>query len=341
MKGKVLLIVALALTTLLASVSYADVTELVSIDTNGSQFNDPVWLGSISATGRYVVFIASTPGLYEQVYLRDRYSNKTESVSGAGFSSGHHPSVSKDGRYVVFASWTTAPPYTSNIYLRDMMSGDIELVNVDSYGQTHDGGSDSPTISSNGRYVIFYSQAALSAEACETSQIYRRDLQMGITELVSVSTSGGCSNNYHYPQSISYDGRYVAFSSAGTNLVPNDTNNKADVFVRDMQTGVTERVSVNSMGNESNGLSMNSDMSGDGMYVVFESTATNLDGYDNNNRTDCFLHNRNNGVTEVITDLMMMVPADGCFTKDQLQRKVYCISDGGREHGTRRFKRVG
>ncbi|HZN63277.1 MAG TPA: hypothetical protein VFC90_12800, partial [Planctomycetota bacterium] len=98
--------------------------------------------------------------------------------------------------------------------------------------------------------------------------------------------------------SISEDGRFVAFQSYASNLVPFDTNGQSDIFVRDTQTNVTTRVSVNSFGTEGNSASSEPFISPTGRYVVFTSTATNLAGVaDTNSQQDIFLHDRTAGTT--------------------------------------------
>lgn len=98
---------------------------------------------------------------------------------------------------------------------------------------------------------------------------------------------------------VSDDGRWVAFKSRAPNLVPDDTNNATDVFVKDMQTGAVERVSVSTDGTEANENSAFTglDMSADGRYVVFDSGATNLVADDTNGRRDVFIHDRTEGTT--------------------------------------------
>jgi len=91
------------------------------------------------------------------------------------------------------------------------------------------------------------------------------------TERVSISTNGSASNGHSFEPSISADGRYVAFSSYADNLVANDTNGYADVFVRDRILNTTERVSVSSTGEQGNSDSSEPSISGDGRYVVFTS----------------------------------------------------------------------
>ena len=101
--------------------------------------------------------------------------------------------------------------------------------------------------------------------------------QTGTTTRVNTDSSGneatgGPSNR----PALSADGRYVAFHSIATNLVAGDTNATWDVFVHDRQTGITERLSVDSSGSQGNACSMRPAISGDGRYVAFLSDATNL-----------------------------------------------------------------
>jgi len=96
---------------------------------------------------------------------------------------------------------------------------------------------------------------------------------------------------------ISGDGRFVAFKSGGPNLVPGDTNNAADVFVRDRLTGQTTRISVSSSGMQGNGNSLDADISADGRFVVFTSAADNLVAGDTNNAPDIFCHDRQTATT--------------------------------------------
>ena len=112
----------------------------------------------------------------------------------------------------------------------------------------------------------------------------------GETTRVSVDSAGVEGNSYSYGPSISSDGRYVAFWSQASNLVPNDTNGAADVFVHDRQTGQTTMVSVDSAGVEGNSYSYGPSISSDGRYVAFESEASNLVPNDTNGTRDVFVH---------------------------------------------------
>jgi len=123
-----------------------------------------------------------------------------------------------------------------------------------------------------------------------------RDLAAGTTELVSAGF-GGQPSDGRWP-AISGDGRFVAFSSWASDLVPGDTNGFADVFVRDRATGVTTRVSVDSTGVEGNGPSQFPDITADGRLVAFFSDADNLVAQDTNGVPDVFVHDRVSGLTE-------------------------------------------
>ena len=114
----------------------------------------------------------------------------------------------------------------------------------------------------------------------------------GTTERVSVDNAGNQGNAGSSGVGISGDGRFVVFTSSATNLVPGDTNSVADVFVRDRQTGTTERESVDSAGNQGNAASSGDGISADGSFVVFTSSATNLVPGDTNSVADVFVRVR-------------------------------------------------
>src|SRR5207249_1385057 len=114
----------------------------------------------------------------------------------------------------------------------------------------------------------------------------------GTTERVSVDSTGTEGNSASTHPSISADGRFVAFASDATNLVPGDTNGFQDVFVHDRLTGTTERVSVDSAGTQGNSVSLEPSISADGRLVAFRSFASNLVPGDTNGVKDVFVHDR-------------------------------------------------
>ena len=116
-----------------------------------------------------------------------------------------------------------------------------------------------------------------------------RDRKRHTTRRVSVSSGGQPGNEESFQPAISADGRYVAFGSLASSLVPGDTKGSEDVFVRDRNRDTTRRVSVSSSGQPGNGSSSQPAISGDGRYVAFYSEASNLVAGDTNSAADAFV----------------------------------------------------
>jgi hypothetical protein len=177
-------------------------------------------------------------------------------------------------------------------------AGDTTRVSLTSSGAQANGDSDGPFMSADGRLVVFSSSAPnlVPRDTNGETDIFVRDRSTGTTERVSVDSSGIQPNGSSGHPSVSADGRFVAFSSRASNLVPDDTNGIADgtpdVFVRDRQTGTTERVSVDSSGNQANSSSccLPPSISSDGRSFAFQSYASNLVPGDTNNSMDSFVH---------------------------------------------------
>jgi len=235
------------------------------------------------------------------------------SVNSAGVQANEdsfNASISADDRCVAFASRSdnlaAGDTNTSfDIFVRDLLSGTTELISVDSAGAQANGFSYWTSISADGRFVAFVSEATnlVAVDTNGVRDVFVRDRQSGTTERVNVDSAGTQGNgSCHYP-SLSADGRYVAFSGYAGNLVPGDTNGAADVFVRDRQSGTTERVSVTSAGIQANGSSGEYAlwMSADGRYVAFNSDASNLVAGDTNGARDVFVHDRQSGTTERVS----------------------------------------
>jgi Tol biopolymer transport system component len=173
---------------------------------------------------------------------------------------------------------------------------------VNSNGEQSNSGSAVPFLSASGRYVAFSSSAANlvggDTNAVEDAFLHDRDPDgnglfdegNGVTERTSLSYWGAQSNGYSSSGPVSADGRLAVFASRGDNLVGHDLNNVEDIFIRDRLLGTTTRVSVDSGGNEGNGSSGTADISGDGRFVCFESSASNLVGGDTNGVFDIFVH---------------------------------------------------
>jgi archaellum component FlaF (FlaF/FlaG flagellin family) len=291
-------------------------TGRVSVSGRSDQADGASDTPSISADGRYVAFDSDASNLVPgdtngtwDVFVRDRQAGTTErvDVSSTGAQANEpvfDSVVSANGRYVAFTSWASnlVPGDTNNaldVFVRDRRSRTTERVSVSGTGTQADDQSVRTAISANGRYVVFNSFATnlVPGDTNGTWDEFVRDRQSRTTERVSVSGSGGQANSRSFDGVVSADGRYVAFDSFASNLVPGDTNGWWDVFVRDRRSGTTQRVNVSSTGaqaNDSNGLSA---MSPDGRYVAFLSAASNLVPGDTNAKTDVYVRDRQAGTT--------------------------------------------
>ncbi len=181
-------------------------------------------------------------------------------------------------------------------------TGDTDLVSVATSGLAA-GAAYSSSVSGDGRYVAFSSDAAnlVPGDTNAVADIFVRDRQTGVTKRVSVKTNSAQANGASELPAISPDGRFGAFESDATDLVPGDTNGQTDVFVRDRQTGVTSRVSVNSNEVQGNEFSTEGSISADGRYVAFLSHASNLVPADTNNDYGVFVRDRQAGTTERVS----------------------------------------
>ncbi|NDJ86391.1 MAG: hypothetical protein GYB66_10925 [Chloroflexi bacterium] len=187
----------------------------------------------------------------------------------------------------------------------------ISRVSVSSTGDQATGGTnnDYVSISGDGRYVVFQSEATnlVPGDTNGRSDIFLHDRQTGETTRVSVDSSGQQANHNSRHPAISSDGRYIAFSSQATNLVPGDTNEQIDVFVHDRVSGETTRVSVATGGGQSESAAGTGyevgwpDLSADGRYVVFRSDASDLVAGDTNGHADIFLHDRDTQTTTLVS----------------------------------------
>ena len=226
----------------------------------------------------------------------------TDGALGYGFS--REPSISGDGRTVAFTSLATGlvPGDTNtstDVFLRDLDGGTTTRISVTSDGAQVDSHSDSPAISSDGRYVAFRSSASnlVPGDTNVRGDVFVHDLDTGTTTRVSVASDGTEGNDNAVYPAISSDGRSVTFASFASNLVPGDTNGTWDVFVHDLDTGTTTRVSVASDGTQSDGQSALSSISGDGNIITYQSLASTLVPGDTNGTYDVFVHDRDTGST--------------------------------------------
>jgi Tol biopolymer transport system component len=320
------LVLALILLASVVSAVFAAAgdTTHVSRSTGGAVGNGASTAPVLSADGRYIAFNSGSSNLVTgdtnantDVFLRDTQSNTTIRVSVATdgtegeFDSGY-PSISADGRYVAFHSnANNLVPNDTNggtdVFVRDTQTNTTIIASLDHQGNFANLASSlHPSISADGRYVAFESDAILTAgDTNFATDIYVRDLQTNTIHLISVASDGTQGDNNSNSPAISADGRYVAFRSVAYNLVPGDTNGVNDIFLRDRQTNTTTRISVATDGTQANyntgSWQCPLSISGDGRYVVFESNASNLVDGDSNSSRDIFLRDTQTDATTILS----------------------------------------
>lgn len=248
---------------------------------------------------------AGRPGRAPDVTI-ERVS--VHSDGGEANAENRTPAISGDGRYVVFESDASNlvggdSNGVADVFVHDRETGETRRVSVSSGGTQGNASSRAPAISGGGRTVAFHSNAfnLVGGDTNNVSDIFVRDRDTGTTSRVSVHSNGTQGNDVSYDPAVSGDSRYVAFWSYAGNLVDNDSNGRADVFVRDQVMGQTFRVSQNASGIGGNGDSKYPAISGNGRYVVFESTASNLVGGDSGIYTDIYLYDIQMGGIERVS----------------------------------------
>jgi TolB protein len=275
---------------------------------------------AISADGRYIAFASDADNLSEadndafsNVFVRDTRVGETTLVSrrsagegGAGADAvSFNASISADGRYVAFASDAdnlsakdSDAALGVDVFVRDLEASTTTLASRQSAGQGGAGGdefSNFPSISADGRYVTFVSDAdnLSTADVEEVVDVFVRDLQSNTTTLVSRQSGpggAGADDVSSFP-AISPDGRYVAFQSSADNLSTADDNAVRNIYVRDTQSSTTTLISRQSGlgGAGADGASSEAAISADGRYVAFQSDADNLSAVDDNRFTNLFV----------------------------------------------------
>jgi Tol biopolymer transport system component len=273
---------------------------------------------AISGNGQHVAFTfaASTPTPppdgtgHWNVYVHDRGTGTTTRISvsatdapvdGGSFVG----AISADGRYVAFGSDATnlVPGGTtvgSHVYVHDRQTATTDRVDLAGDGDRTKGGGTLLAMTPDGRYVAFYSTAAdlVPGDTNGRADVFLRDRQAGTTERVGMTATGGPVDLvYGASVAISADARYLAFSTESANVVPGDTNRRADVFVRDRRARTTQRVSVATGGTQADKDSSGVSMSADGRRVGFSSESARLVRGDTNGRLDMFVRDRRSGTT--------------------------------------------
>jgi hypothetical protein len=260
-----------------------------------------------------VCLVAVLPGRLVFAAPGDTTRVSVDSSGAQGNDMSRWPEMSGDGNYVAFQSYASNlvnddTNDTGDIFVYNRQTGATERVSVaDDESQANNYSESDPAISTDGRYVAFSSMAGnlVSEDTNGIMDVFVRDRQLGTTRRISVDSSGGQVSGDERTSfgglAISGDGRFVVFTSDVSNLVSGDTNGVEDVFVHDLLTGETSRVSISSSSEQANDYSVSGDISADGHLIVFASRATNLVAGDTNGQTDVFLHNRVTGETRRVS----------------------------------------
>lgn len=287
------------------------VTTLRSVSSAGVQGDRISYSPALSADGQWLAFgsqastlVALANNFVGHVFLHQVATGATTLVcvtpTGAlENSKSGNPFLSADGRYIAFDSQSTnltpglTTAFHSNVFVRDRVAGVTGLVSAATGGSEGNGSSQFASISANGRVVAFQSQAnnLVPGDTNNLTDVFARDLVLGVTERVSVSSTGaqstGGSDALYQPPGLSSDGRFVAFTSWATDLVPGAIGWQS-VYLRDRALGKTSFVALSTSGQQANGTSSQPAMSSDGRFVAFQSQASNLVPGDTNGVLDMF-----------------------------------------------------
>lgn len=290
---------------------YDTVTEItirVSVDSFGNEADGYSNIPNISSNGEYITYGSDATNLvpgdtnftadiflyYIDTQETARISVDSGGTEGNGYS--FYSAISGDNRYTVYQSDADNlvagdTNIATDIFLYDLVNETTTRVSLDSGGGQTNGSSLYPSISSDGRYIAYQSEAndIVAGDSNLSQDIFLFDNMSQTTTLVSKDSNGIISNNYSENPVVSGDGKYVAYTSYGDNLVSNDTNTTYDVFAFEVDTAKTFRVSVDSDRNQGDNGSAGPAINDDGKYIVYQSDAANLVTADSNGATDIFL----------------------------------------------------
>jgi len=276
--------------------------------------NDPSIGGNAGEEGRYVAFVsassgfAGTTGRHRQIFWRDRNTGTTKLISAApngeeGNGDSYAPAISGDGKSVAFESYSSNLVESDKNGLRDIFiwhstTNQIETVSIGAKGVEADAESYEPTVSGDGNLVAFTSNAGnISAikKGTSNNNVFLRDLLNDVTTLISVDpesrTGGGGSR-----PSISSDGNRIAFYSHTATLVKNDNNGFWDIFLWEKDQPKLKRISLTAdhkernQGSESANRIVAPAISGNGQFIAYTTTASNMVPGDDNNLQDVFVY---------------------------------------------------
>ena len=302
---------------------------LVSADATGGVGDRGSFAPAISGSGAFVAFESDASTLVADdgnglgdIFVRDILDAVTVRVSTArdgGDANGAsaNPSISADGRWIAFESLADNLvegdlDTTKDIFLVGADRATVE-VTIGPGGAPADGDSSDPTLSTDGRYLAFASDATnlVTDDTNGKRDVFVLDRVSGEIERVSLGKRGTEANSGAFDPAISADGRKVAFHSGASSLVKNDENGFSDIFIVDQLKGKIVRVSVGPKGSEADGDSFSPSLSADGRFVTFHSDATNLVAGDTNGTTDVFVYDSKTKTTVLVSDPSGADTADG------------------------------
>ena len=286
----------------------ANTTTRISIGLGGTWANGGSYASAVSGDGKVVAYTSDATNLVSgdangvrDVFVYDRAAGTTtlSSVSTDGKQTdapSATPALDADGRIVAFSSFADNlivgdENETSDVFVHDRQTGATTRVSVYNGGFEADGDSFRPALSADGRLVAYDSDSFNLAwyDPDEGFDVYVYDRQADVVTPASVDDAGNLGNDTSMRPSISSDGRYVAYYTDATDLVPGDQNGASDVVLYDRQSGAATRLSVANSGEEADGDSLRPAISSDGTLVAYESAATNLVSGDTNRSTDIFV----------------------------------------------------
>lgn len=280
-----------------ASAAVGTRTLLVSQTTRGTHMRHASGgPAAVSGSGRFIVFERD-----DALFLRDVKLRTTRRIT----EHGRWPAISRNGRFIAWANVGFDSGAASNVWEQNRVTGARKLIDVNSAGVRGNRVSYAPSLSATGRYAAFTS-GARNLVAHDTNGLidtFLHDRRTGRTVRVSVGGHGQQGNGRAdgFPV-ISASGRYVIFDSLASNLVKHDTNDVADIFVRDLQQHTTSRVSVSSSGAQADTRSFEvGGISDDGRFALYDSEADNLVPNDTDMTMDAFVRDRQQHTTTSVS----------------------------------------
>lgn len=294
----------------------------------------------ISDDGRYIAFSSYATNLVTtsltaslNVFVFDQQTGVIEHVSTnsegePGDAQSIAYGISGDGRYVLIGSDSgnfdeIDTNEQNDIYLKDRQTGEMELISIGLGGVVADGGSYSPNLSTNGRFVVFTSLATnlIGDDTNATWDIYWRDRDSQTTAIASRATDNSQNQGYVAYSSVTDDGRYVGFVAEGNSIIPTALPGNEDNLIRhDMQTGANLLVSMDADGNAVPAGGIGMDFTADGQKVVFSTYDSTLVITDTNNQEDVYLKNLETGTIEIVSVADGGIPGDGSSRSAAINR---------------------